>query len=111
MALWRDVIAAGRAGEVCDEIVRNRPVPTMLLAVLGAEGPRARVHRNWKEEAMKVEQVEYNDDGDWKFALVTKQGDGGPANYNLLVNVDGGRFEPFKNVPKGDATGHWRDPS
>jgi hypothetical protein len=31
---WKALYEAGRAGEVCDAIVRNRPVPRSLLAVL-----------------------------------------------------------------------------
>lgn len=31
MALWQAVDHAGHAGRVCDEIVRNRPVPARLL--------------------------------------------------------------------------------
>lgn len=31
---WKQVHAAGKSGDVCDEIVRNRPVPLYLLAVL-----------------------------------------------------------------------------
>lgn len=37
--LWRQVIATGGAGEVCDRIIRARPVPAALLRAIAQMPP------------------------------------------------------------------------
>lgn len=56
-----------------------------------------------------VKYVEFNDGGEWSFALVT--GEESPENYNLLVkDANAGGWSVQNNVPQGTASGHWREP-
>jgi hypothetical protein len=52
--------------------------------------------------------VEYNHEGNWCYALIERQGEGGPGNFDLLVFPDSSPVERFKNVPQGTESGHWR---
>lgn len=55
-----------------------------------------------------AQTVEYNHEGTWCYALVEKQGVGGPGNLDLIVFPDTSPVERFENVPEGTASGHWR---
>lgn len=55
-----------------------------------------------------AETVEYNHEGTWVYALIVALGEGGPGNFDLLANIQGGEWEPFDNVPQGTESGHWR---
>jgi hypothetical protein len=56
----------------------------------------------------QAETVEYNHEGTWCYALIEKEGVGGPGNYDLIVFPDTSPVERFSNVPQGDESGHWR---